>query len=280
MDENIIANFKELKVVGDRSVIKESKKATKDNALIEYLKQIIKNGEVVKFEDIGFCYWNISDNYALLRNGYKLYQNHMEFYNFIENADSKYLFWLVNDATQRFTLEKDGYSSFWWDLYRNAVNKNTENDTLAEFWAHRTALSVNPIVQYSKENLIFTINAVAKFLIKHSNNNDYNFYKTMFEILRSRYTKEVDLIVEISVPFLPKLKSQNEEKEILSGEWTKNITAISKQQQAKLILNSAINCLIYTGEIKSAKELYKKSLSNGLSENKYIETLLKLFNIR
>ncbi len=90
-------------------MISPEEKKTKDLELINYLKSVIENKEVVEFEDIGFCYWNISDNYALLGDGHALRKNHQSFYECIMACDSSYLWWLVCDATQRLTLDKDGY---------------------------------------------------------------------------------------------------------------------------------------------------------------------------
>ena len=39
-------------------------------AMIAFLQSSIDCGDAATFEDIGFCYWNISDQYALLRDGH------------------------------------------------------------------------------------------------------------------------------------------------------------------------------------------------------------------
>ena len=39
-------------------------------ALIAFLQSSIDCGDVATFEDVGFCFWNISDQYALLRDGH------------------------------------------------------------------------------------------------------------------------------------------------------------------------------------------------------------------
>ncbi len=274
MNEKAVKKFSELKIVGDRSKVSQSIKQEKDTALIYFLKDLIINREVVDFEDIGFCYWNISDNYALLNKGDELYSNHNDFYNYIKNYDSKYLFWLVSDATQRFTLEKNGYHSFWWELYKKAVNENKSKSCLAEFYAHRTAISLNPIVSHDKENLSFVIDAIDNFLKIQSNNVDFQFYNTIFKILKSRHTKETAEIINISTPFLSRLKSPIIKNNYLSGEWKGLDSAIPEQQQAMLILNSAINCLIYTEESENAKNLYTMALNNGMHKNRYLESRL------
>ena len=274
MNKKIVEKFNELKVIGDRSKVNQSIKQEKDTALICFLKDLIISREVADFEDIGFCYWNISDNYALLNKGNELYRNHIDFYNYIKTFDSKYLFWLVSDATQRFTLEKNGYYSFWWELYRKSVNENKSKSCLAEFYAHRTAISLNPIMPHDKENLIFVINAIDNFLKNQINNIDFQFYNTIFKILKSRHLKETEEIINISTPYLSKLKSSIIKSNYLSGEWKGLDSVIPEQKQAGLILNSAINCLIDAEKTENAKNLYTMALNKGMPKNRYIESRL------
>lgn len=130
MNPQIKTRFRELKITGQRGTLSLEEKKQKDFELIEYLEAVIANKEVTGFEDMGFCYWNISDNYALLRDGHALRRNHQAFYEHIVAQDKSYLYWLVCDATQRLTLEKDGYSDWWWSVYRKAVSGNSEKTSL------------------------------------------------------------------------------------------------------------------------------------------------------
>lgn len=141
MKEQIRETFIELKVVGQRCAMNLEEKREKDRKLIQYLKSLIENEVVTDFEDIGFCYWNISDNYAMIRDGHAEMLNHKNFYSHVHKIDPCYLFWLICDATQRLTLEKDGYSDFWWALYKEALEQNRDGDQyFAEFNAHRAAV--------------------------------------------------------------------------------------------------------------------------------------------
>jgi len=85
MDEQIRRKFVDLKVTGQRFAISPDEKREKDLSLISYLNSIIENEIVTEFQDIGFCYWNISDNYALLKDGYSLFDNHRKFCEHIKN---------------------------------------------------------------------------------------------------------------------------------------------------------------------------------------------------
>ncbi len=274
MEQHIIHTFQALKVVGDRSKVDQHTKQCKDSALIDFLQETIKAQRVTAFEDIGFCYWNISDNYAFLRNGQGLYNNHSAFFDFIATGESKYLYWLVNDATQRFTLETNGCSSFWWELYRYAIQQNRETCCPAAFSAHRTALSIHPVIPHHPDNLHFTLSAAESFLNQHKTHKDFLFYSAMLHILISRHTGDAKDIVNLSTPFLSKLSLQDQTNPFLPGEWGRFACATPERQQACLVMNAAINCLIYAGQTESAKELYESALSHGLSKNRYIETRL------
>ena len=134
MNNQIRERFLELKVTGQRFTMDPQEKMSKDLQLIHYLKSVIENEEVAEFEDVGFCYWNLSDNYAMTKDGCALKRNHHVFYERIKAENDRYLYWLVCDATQRLTLEIDGYSDFWWTIYREATahDRGTES-YFAEF---------------------------------------------------------------------------------------------------------------------------------------------------
>ncbi len=269
--ENFKRRFKELKIIGDRSKMPKDTKQKNDIMLIQYLKDAIKNKSVTDFEDIGFCYFNISDNYGLLKDGYKLCENHKCFNDFLTQRNTEYLFWLCCDATQRFTLEKDGYSEFWWNIYKNAVEQNKDKNTVAEFYVHRAALSESPIMPHNRENLEYTINAINRFLEKQRHCNDYDFYKDFFCVMQSLFTKGTAGIVEICIPYLSKLKLIETQNKFLCGEWQGFAQPICENRQANLIVNTAINSLAYRNEKTEAKKLYELALQYGMQKNSYIE---------
>ena len=170
MNPQLIEHFLELKVTGQRATVSPEEKKKKDLELIEYLNSVIASKKVAGFEDIGFCYWNISDNYALLRDGHALRKNHHAFYEHVMSKDASYLYWLVCDATQRLTLEKDGYSDWWWSVYREAISCNSEKTLLfAEFCAHRAALYKNPVLPTEQDSIAFALESYHAFLEKAKN---------------------------------------------------------------------------------------------------------------
>ena len=277
MDEQIKKHFTELKVTGQRFATSSEEKIEKDILLISYLHSLVDNCLVTDFEDKGFCYWNISDNYALLKKGYFLFDNHKKFYEHIKNQDNEYLYWLVCDATQRLTLEKDGYSSFWWDLYRKAVEQNGDSKNyFAEFHVHRAALYTNNHLTISQDNFNCAKLNFEKLLSKTKSTSEYNFYKMIYLSLISRSsTVNSKEFCEMSRTFFEYLSFPKISNDFLVGEWKSFITPFDKRKQGVVGITSAINALIDCGNVKEAKDLYFDACNVGLPKNKYIEARLK-----
>ena len=124
------------------------------DGIIKYLSSILSTNDA---DDLlaGFCYWNISDSYAMQRKSKEQYANHLNFCKLLDNMDSKYKFWSVCDATQRFTLELGDFGDFWWEHYEKAVdlNPNTTDIEWIVFDTHVAAISINPKVETPKSRL-------------------------------------------------------------------------------------------------------------------------------
>ena len=276
MNNEIRNGFLKLKITGQRSAISIQDKRENDLKLIAYLKYLIENNVVVDFEDIGFCFWNISDNYAFLRDGYSLYENHKQFYEHIINNDSCYLFWLVCDATQRLALEKDGYYNFWWDLYREAVEQNSNNKLyFAEFSIHRAAFYSNKNFTFSKENINYVKRNFENFIAKTESTPENIFYKTMYSSLAARFSQiDSNEIFSLSNTLLKYLSLPQASSEYLCGEWKSFTTPFDRRRQAVVGINSAVNALIDCNDKKMAKDLYFEACNMGLHQNSYIEKRL------
>ena len=276
MDTQFKNRFLELKVTGQRFAISPEYKRKKDIKLIEYLKHALEHNEVVSFEDVGFCYWNISDNYALLRDGHAQYKNHMAFYEHVKNNDPVYLFWPVSDATQRLTLEKDGYADFWWSLYHEAVQQNTDNRCFfPEFCAHRAALTSVPALPHTKENLAFARSAFEQFLRRTESSEEHTFYRAIYLSLAAKIAPyDRSELKHLCEELLDGLSYPNTEREFLIGEWSSFITPFCKRKQAAIGINSIINAFISNGETQVARELYLTACDRGMTKNHYIESKL------
>ncbi len=276
MNPQIKSRFLELKITGQRVNMSSEEKKSKDLELIKYLENVIVNEKVADFEDVGFCYWNISDNYALLRDGHALRKNHQAFYEHIVAQDKSYLYWLVCDATQRLTLEKDGSSDWWWSVYREAVSYNSENSNLfAEFCAHRAALYKNPVMPTEQKHITFAMESYSSFLEKTKNAPEYSFYRLIYLTTVVKYILvDNQEIKTLSKDLLPDLICADESRDFLVGEWKSFITPFGKRKCAVVGITSAVNALIDLGELRSAKELYQTVRKKGLPGNTYIEKRL------
>lgn len=273
MNPQIKERFLELKITGQRATVSSREKKQKDMELIEYLKTVIANEEVIDFEDIGFCYWNISDNYALLRDGHALRKNHQAFYEHIMAWDKSYLYWLVCDATQRLTLEKDGYSDWWWEVYREAVSCDVERvNPFAEFCAHRVALYKNPVLSVDKSCIVFAMECFEELLSKTKNTSEYLFYRMIYLTSLSKYAPVDNTEIKmLGKSLLPDLACTGEPRDVLVGEWKSFTAPFGKRKRAVVGITSAVNALIDMGEFKSAKEIYQSACENGLPGNAFVE---------
>lgn len=244
---------------------------------IDCLRYMIDSEEVTDFEDVGFCYWNISDNFALLRDGQSLFLNHQAFYEHIKKGNTCYLYWLVCDATQRLTLEINGHSEFWWSLYQEAVCHNANNDYhFIEFCVHRAALYVNPMLPHTKHNLVFAKENYENLLNKTRNMPEYTFYKVIYYSLMSRFSPldsvELKSLCEMLYDGLScDVKTNN----FLLGEWDSFVIPFDRYKQSEVGINSLINAFIYNNELQIAKELYSNACALGMKKNNYIESRLR-----
>lgn len=241
----------------------------------QYLNHLIQDKAVVDFEDVGFCYWHISDNFALLRDGASLFKNHRIFEEHIRTVESRYLYWLVSDATQRLTLEVNGHTDFWWKLYADAIQGNVNGELeFAEFCAHRAALYVNPYLPHTESNLSFAISKYENLLDRTKDKPEYRFYKIIYLSLISRFGSIDDSeLLTLGGSFLEGLHSKSRDREV-PGEWNSFIVPFSVYKQSVVGINSAINALLYSGEQRMAKELYNSALDFGMTNNRYIEERL------
>jgi len=269
-------HFRKLKIIGQRGTLSLEEKKQKDLELIEYLDSVIASKDVTEFEDVGFCYWNLSDNYALLRDGHALRKNHQAFYEHIIAHNKSYLYWLVCDATQRLTLEIDGYSDWWWSVYREAVSCNSNKTSFfAEFCAHRAALYKNSMLPTEQKQIAFALESYNAFLEKAKAAPEYPFYRLIYLTVVSKYSSVDNREIRVlSEQMIPNLAYMDELHDFLVGEWKSFITPFGKRKCAVVGITSAVNALIDIGEAGIAKELYRIACENGLPKNTYIEKRL------
>ena len=274
MNSEFIETFKKLKLAGERTTYSREEKRKQDLAVIEFLQPALYGNVLKGTEEIGFAYWNISDSFAMLRDGENLYKNHCEFADFLKDKPSKYLFWPVSDATQRFTLELGGFADFWWDCYKNALSKNVGMSGIGAitFECHNAALSVTPAVKTPVGYLELAKNNFRSFLEVNESSDNYIFYETLYYALclKAFGSAERD-VFDLGMRLFPWLKSEKSQNDFLIGEWKMLNGQKSKYDMARVAINRAINALIDTGSDETARELYVEARAYGLSKNAYIE---------
>ena len=274
MNSEFTETFKKLKLMGERTTYSREEKRKQDLAVIDFLQPALYGNVLKGTEEIGFAYWNISDSFAMLRDSGNLYKNHREFADFLKDKPSKYLFWPVSDATQRFALELGGFADFWWDCYRNASSKNAGMSGIEAitFECHNAALSVTPAVKTPVGYLELAKNNFRSFLEATESSDNYIFYETFYcaLCLKAFGSAERD-VFDLSMRLLPWLKSEKSQNDFLVGEWKMLNGQRSKYDLARVAINRAINALIDTGSGEPARELYGEAIACGLSKNVYIE---------
>lgn len=274
MNSEFTETFKKLKLMGERTTYSREEKRKQDLAVIDFLQPALYGNVLKGTEEIGFAYWNISDSFAMLRDSGNLYKNHCEFSDFLKDKPSKYLFWLVCDATQRFTLELGGFADFWWDCYKNALSKNVGMSGIGAitFECHNAALSVTPAVKTPVGYLELAKNNFRSFLEANESSDNYIFYETLYYALclKAFGSAERD-VFDLGMRLFPWLKSEKSQNDFLIGEWKMLNGQKSKYDMARVAINRAINALIDTGSGEPARELYGEAIACGLSKNVYIE---------
>lgn len=274
MNCEFIESFKKLKLMGERITYSREEKRKQDLAVIDFLQPALYGNVLKGTEEIGFAYWNISDSFAMLRDSENLYKNHCEFADFLKDKPSKYLFWPVSDATQRFTLELGGFADFWWDCYKNALSKNVGMSGIGAitFECHNAALSVTPAVKTPVGYLELAKNNFRSFLEANESSDNYIFYETLYYALclKAFGSAERD-VFDLGMRLFPWLKSEKSKNDFLIGEWKMLNGQKSKYDMARVAINRAINALIDTGRGEPARELYNEAKAYGLPGNAYIE---------
>ena len=66
LNDEIRENFRNIKLSGERNGRSFEEKNSSDISVIEYMNYLLDSRQNDLF-DIGFCMWNISDSYAMMR---------------------------------------------------------------------------------------------------------------------------------------------------------------------------------------------------------------------
>lgn len=245
-----------------------------NSVLINYLKSLLKVSDDLFLT--GFCYWNISDLYAVMRMPDEVYRNHLDFYEFLNSQPKKYKLWCVCDCSQKFTLQFGGYGDFWWELYSGISGF----DDIADiehilFECHRTAFSYTSKCPVKRETVLAAYDIFSRFLTLCAGSDDLQFYRIIFAALclKNKIDSGID-IYSLSESFLPLLRSPKQPLKYAYGEWQALNAERSDVNKARVGLNAAVNAFIHIGETNKASKLYKTAVEYGLPTNDYIDSRL------
>lgn len=276
LNNEIRENFRRIKLAGQRNDHSFEEKNLSDRSVIGYLNDLL-NSRPNDFIDAGFCLWNISDSYAMMRDGERLYGNHKKFVELLSDKPSLYSFWTVSDTTQRFTLISSGYESFWHDLFQNAAENSdvTEENYRIVYEAHRAALSVHPSLKIPETHLLYADKKFEEFIQKKKNISEYAFYRLIYLSSSMKAFGRIEIDIEsLCADFFKKLRSDDEPSEYVCGEWEYFNRVRSEKNRANVGITAAVNALIDVGETRRAAELYRTAKKYGLPENSYINKRL------
>lgn len=276
LNNDIREKFNQIKSKGERNAKSFEEKNSSDLSVIEYMNYLL-NSCTNDLLDTGFCLWNISDSYALMRDSENLYKNHKKFANFLSDKPSIYGFWSVSDTTQRFTLISSGYESFWYELYYNASEScevTIENYRIS-YEAHRAALAVHPSLKIPEEHLLYADKKFSEFIENNKRVNENNFYKLIYLSSTIKAFKRTDIDIENHcLDFFKKLDLDDTPSEFVCGEWEHFNRVRSAKNQANVGIMAAINALIDIGEMNRATDLYQTAKKYGLPNNVYVDKRL------
>lgn len=277
LNGGIRAEFNRRKCCGERNIKSQDEKYSKDNATIEYMRYLLDSNTFSDFKDKCFCFWNISDCYAMLRDSEREYENHRKFADYVSSGNTQYSFWTVCDATQRFTLTLGGYGEFWQKLYRNAAEKSlvTDENYRIAYEAHRAAMAVHPALEISEGFTRYADMMFGKFLDSNKEREEYEFYRLLYLSSSMKAFGRADIDIEsLCLNFYNYLSCEDTECEFVLGEWEFLNRERSKRNLAVVGITAVINALIDIGESQRGRELYRDAIRYGLPQNAYIEKRL------
>lgn len=270
-NNEIRGKFRKIKTAGERNGMSAAEKIYSDKAVAEYMESLLENA-ADDFLTAGFCLWNISDSYAMMRDGESLYKNHCRFKEFLSGKPDIYRIWAVTDTTQRFTLVSSGHESFWHELYRDSLENGIVNkeNYRAVYEAHRAAMAVHPSLKIPEKHLIYAAERFSGFIDERKIFPEYAFYRLIYLSAAMKAFGQTDICLEeLCAEHFNNLKLNDTPTEFVCGEWQHLNRERSAKNMAVVGITAAVNALIDTGEKRRAAELYRAAGEQGLPRNKY-----------
>ncbi|MCG3087689.1 tetratricopeptide repeat protein [Sporosarcina cyprini] len=266
-------------------IYKQFNRLLQDDKLEEIVELLydFKHSRRLTTDEMGWVYWNISDAYAVQRKPQMVYDNHIQFVKWGEEAlFPDRLHWFVSDTTQALTLSLGNYFEEWFDWYVYACQHSTRTaeNRAVRFESHRAAIGsllklkkITPIeVPFSHmdqllqedhdwENQTFATFTYYTLLIEKAFlvNEEYLLHDVSIKI------KEL-LEKEVKAVLLSSMENQNY---FALGSWGDlNSSRQAKDSMAVLLYN--LGCMYHTiGKYEESIEMFRTALGYNTTVTKY-----------
>ena len=136
-----------------------------------------------------FAYWQISDNYALLREHAATYRNHRAFESYLADQDEKYRLMLIADATQKLSLVCGGHENYWNGLYYGIMEdcSVTRANYVIYFQVLRTALYYHEAITDYRAVGGHALSKMVTFLEAYRDDSQYPWFEMVYYECRLKY---------------------------------------------------------------------------------------------
>lgn len=250
-------------------------KQNKCDEIIDTLIEFSKSRSLT-VEEQGWIYWNLSDNYALLRQVDLQYSIHAQFFEWgKEFLNPDKLHWIVSDGTQALTLSLGNHFNEWFSWYLYACkhsSKITEN-RVVHFESHRTAiyslLKLNKLsdidIPFAHmynlllenrdwENITFSEITYYSFMLEKSHKiSDYTAFNETLDTIKSIIKSKVANI----------LMSNKRQEEFPIGSWN-CLNSSRKSKESMLVLLHNLACsLNRIGKHEESIDIFRLVIREG-----------------
>lgn len=286
---DIINRFNEITEYNKVARIKTQKS---QQQVIDLLEEFLVKEKDIPVELAVWGYWNISDNYALLRDNNKTYENHLKFEKYLADKNPKYLLMLICDTTQRLSINASGHSEYWNKLYYKIMNsaKVTSDNYNIYFQVLRTAIVEHEFNSNNEEIKIDAIKKMESMLTIIENFPDKFRMKLLYCSLKIKYNyfhnyEDENILKESFALFLEiykwlKIENVEEEKENhiktpfgTYESWNEERTPYI---QARCIHDYIIS-LIDTKHFEIAKKCYELIGKDEFTNKYFVEKIKQLY---
>ena len=257
MDFNKIKNmFNELLERKLDNPNKEEKTQAKRDR-IALLEPLLERDDLTVKQKI-FAYWNISDNYALLREHEKTYENHLKFEEFLNDKNANYKLMLIVDATQRLSITAAGHEDYWIKLYFDLTDnlEITKENYIVYFEVLRSALYKHNLLKKYNEVAENALMKMKDFLEKQKNDVNYPWFRMIYYdsllkyngIKSHKYIEEafeafLDIVRFLNIEEIDKKASIDEYNEELFGTYASANRTRPMYVQARCVQNFIITLI-------------------------------------